>query len=120
MEVKDDPVTAIHGFEERDGRMLLADDVAEPGIARERGRFVQNRLPHGRPHGLTRLVVAKLEILPDLNVRELLETAGAKRGVGEERCEFKGRETVLIEDVKGIAEELISSCAQRIEVPALP
>ena len=86
---------------------------------RESAVKAENRFAHGRPHRLARLIEAKLEILTDLVVRDLLEAGGTERGMTQEGPKLQERESVFRNDEQAVAQEFVGSCAEGVEMPPL-
>src|ERR1700733_11650480 len=93
--------------------------MGEVGVCREGRRLVQDRLPHDGLHRLARLPVARLKVLPDLGVADLLEASGAKSGVRKQRIELEKGQPICRKNIQCIAEELIGARAKMVEIPAL-
>src|SRR6266849_2548829 len=108
----------IHRIRYRKRRLLLPDDVAEVGIGSECRRLVEYRLPHRGAHGFARLVVAKLEVLPDFRVGYVFQTGGSKAALRKKRRELKKRESVCGENKQCIPQEFIRARTEGIQMPA--
>ncbi len=97
--------------------MRLAQDVAEVRVGGECRRLVQDRLAHHRPHRLAYAVVAFLEVLADVGVRDMPKAIRAEPLMGEQGAEFDEREVIRREDEERVAHELFRARPEVVEAP---
>src|SRR5713226_8849305 len=100
VKIDDHPVPLVHRLLHRERRVLLSHDVAEMRIGGKRGGLVEDRLPHRGPHCLTCLVIAKFEVLSDLDIRYALQAGSSKAAVGEQWRKFEQCQPVRGEHVE--------------------
>ena len=93
--------------------------MAKVRICRESRRFVQDRFAHHSTHRFARLAIPRFEVLTDFRVPNLLEALGSELCMGEQRAEFEQRKAICRKHVERIAEQLIGSCAEVVQAPAL-
>lgn len=93
-EIHEDPISLVHRFAHREGRFGLPHDVPEPWVGGECRSLVKDGLSHHSPHRFAYLVIAGLEILPDLGVLKTFEAGGTESGVSKEGGEFDERKAV--------------------------
>ena len=83
--------------------MILADYMAELRVCSEGRNLVQDRLPHHSAHRFAQLVIPQFEVLPDFEIRDLLEARGSESGMRKETREFKQREPVRRECIERVS-----------------